>query len=251
MSQSTHKTKPCTYSVVIPLKNEENNIVDLINEIEPIMNTIGKGWELICIDDGSTDKTRATIESLIPQKPYLHLIVFKENYGQSSAFDAGFKASKGEFVITLDGDRQNDPKDIPHLAELMSDCDLACGIRTKRKDTFIKRITSRLANYVRNSLCDDGVQDTGCSLKIYRRECLKEIKMFHGMHRFLPALFKMEGFRIKQLPVNHRERMEGQSKYNFFNRSFNTIADLFAVRWMQKRHLKYQIESEISLEPRP
>ena len=127
---------------------------------------------------------------------------------------------------------------------MIDDCDLVCGIRAKRKDSLTKKLTSRLANFIRSRLCDDGVQDTGCSLKVYRNECLKNIKMYNGMHRFLPALFKIEGFRIKQIPVNHRERLKGQSNYNFFNRSFNTVADLFAVRWMQKRHLHYQIESQ-------
>lgn len=237
----------CVYSVVIPLKNEASNIVDLIQELEPVMYSLGHPWELICIDDGSTDGTRQILSDLLPQKPYLRIIFFKKNYGQSSAFDAGFKAARGEFVITLDGDRQNDPTDIPRLLELIRDCDMVCGIRLKRKDSFIKRMTSKLANYVRSRLCDDGVQDTGCSLKVYRKECLKHIKMYHGMHRFLPALFKIEGFRIKQIPVNHRERVKGKSNYNFFNRSFNTVADLLAVRWMQKRHLRYQIEAEKSL----
>ncbi len=236
----------CIYSVVIPLKNEASNIVDLINELEPVMFHIGHPWELICIDDGSTDGTRQILSELVSQKPYLRIIFFKQNYGQSSAFDAGFKAARGEFVITLDGDRQNDPRDIPRLIELIHECDLVCGIRLKRKDSFIKRVTSRLANFVRSRVCEDGVQDTGCSLKVYRKDCLRHIKMYHGMHRFLPALFKMEGFRIKQIPVNHRERVKGKSHYNFFNRSFNTIADLLAVRWMKKRHLRYQIESEQS-----
>lgn len=234
----------CVYSIVIPLKNEESNIVDLINELEPVMHHLKAHWELICIDDGSTDGTREILNTLMSQKPYLRTIFFTKNYGQSSAFDAGFKAAKGDFVITLDGDRQNDPHDIPRLLELIDDCDLVCGIRAKRKDSLTKKLTSRLANFIRSRLCDDGVQDTGCSLKVYRNECLKNIKMYNGMHRFLPALFKIEGFRIKQIPVNHRERLKGQSNYNFFNRSFNTVADLFAVRWMQKRHLHYQIESQ-------
>lgn len=234
------------YSVVIPLKNEESNIADLVNELEPIMNSLKEPWELICIDDGSTDGTLTALIDLLKEKKYLRIIIFKKNYGQSSAFDAGFKAAKGEFVITLDGDRQNDPADIPRLIEAIEDCDLVCGHRIHRRDPLVKRITSKLANKVRNWLCHDNVHDTGCSLKVYRTSCLRNIKMYNGMHRFLPALFKIEGFRIKELPVNHRERLKGISKYGFFNRSFNTISDLWAVSWMNKRQLRYEVEREIS-----
>jgi glycosyltransferase involved in cell wall biosynthesis len=233
------------YSVVIPLKNEAHNIVELIQELEPVMESLKKPWELICVDDGSTDETPQILQDLLKQKSYLRVLRFKQNYGQSSAFKAGFQAARGEFVITLDGDGQNDPADIPRLVQLMEECDLACGIRAKRKDTWVKRWTSKIANKVRNWLCEDGVQDTGCSLKVYRKSCLDQIKMYQGMHRFLPALFGIEGFRIQQLPVNHRERLRGKSNYNFFNRSFNVLADLWVVRWMKKRHLSYQIEQEL------
>lgn len=233
------------YSVIIPLKNEEDNIIDLIQELEPVMQGLKKTWELICIEDGSTDKTLEILTKLLSQKSYLKLIVFKKNYGQSSAFDAGFKAAKGQYVITLDGDRQNDPKDIPKLLKAIQNHDLACGIRINRKDPLSKKLISFVANKVRRFICDDGVSDTGCSLKVYRSSALKKIKMYQGMHRFLPALFKIEGLRIIEIPVNHRERVKGQTKYNFFNRSFNTLADLAAVRWMGKRQLRYQINKEL------
>jgi glycosyltransferase involved in cell wall biosynthesis len=230
------------FSVVIPLKNEEDNVVDLINELEPIMNDLKQPWELICIEDGSTDGTRALLKKLAHTKKYLNLILFPKNFGQSSAFDAGFKAAQGEFVITLDGDRQNDPADIPALVKLIESCDLVCGQRTKRQDPWSKRVISRVANSIRSRLCQDRVSDTGCSLKVYRTSCLREIKMYQGMHRFLPALFAIQGFRVKETPVNHRPRTRGVTKYNVFNRSFNTIVDLLAVRWMRKRHLNYQVE---------
>lgn len=230
------------YSVVIPLKNEQDNIVDLINELEPVMNGLGAPWELICVDDGSTDKTREILKTLSKTKPYLRPVFFTKNFGQSSAFDAGFKAAKGKFVITMDGDRQNDPADIPKMVNAMPQYDLICGHRVNRQDPWTKKITSTMANFIRSRACQDGVHDTGCSLKIYRTECLRQIKMFQGMHRFLPALFAIEGFRIMEMPVNHRERTKGTTKYNFFNRSFNTIADMWAVRWMRKRRLQYKIE---------
>lgn len=234
------------YSIVIPLKNEEGNITDLINEIEPVMTTIGKPWELLCIDDGSTDKTLEILKTLAPLKPSLRVLVFDRNYGQSSAFDAGFKAARGEWVITLDGDRQNDPADIPQLIAASDNFDLICGYRHNRRDPWHKRITSRLANFVRSRFCHDNIRDTGCSLKLYRASCLRDIKMFKGMHRFLPALFQIEGYRVTEVPVNHRERVRGTTKYTFFNRSFNTIADMLAVRWMGKRHVNYHIDREIS-----
>ncbi len=230
------------YSVVIPMKNEEGNVVDLVKELEPVMTALSVSWELICIDDGSTDQTLTILNDLAHTKPYLRVIAFDGNFGQSSAFDAGFKLARGEFVITLDGDRQNDPADIPRLIEAIGDSDLVCGMREKRNDPWHKTLISYFANHIRSRVCQDGMRDTGCSLKIYRKTCLEKIKMFHGMHRFLPALFKIEGFRIKQIPVNHRERTKGQTKYNLWNRSFNTIADLLAVRWMNKRRLKYKIK---------
>lgn len=232
------------YSVVIPLKNEEGNIADLIAEIEPVMKRLGERWELLCIDDGSTDQTGEILTGLLPQKPFLRVIRFDKNYGQSAAFDAGFRNACGEWVITLDGDLQNDPADIPKLLEACSTHDLICGSRVNRQDPWHKKITSRLANWIRKKLCGDTVNDTGCSLKVYRTKCLSRIKMFKGMHRFLPALFSIEGFRVIEIPVNHRKRTQGHTKYNLFNRSFNTIADMMAVRWMRKRHLNYTVTAE-------
>ena len=236
--------KPIRYSVVIPLKNEGENVHDLINELRPVMDSLGQAWELICIDDGSTDNTREILQSLSSSLPELRLIAFNKNYGQSSAFDAGFKHARGELVITLDGDRQNDPADIPKMLAAASDVDLVCGKRTNRQDPWVKKFTSLIANAIRSRVCGDGISDTGCSLKVYRSAAVRKIKMFSGMHRFIPALFLMEGFRIKEVSVNHRERVKGQTKYNFFNRSFNTISDMLAVRWMRKRRLHYQIEKE-------
>lgn len=228
------------YSVVIPLKNEEENIPGLIAELEPVMESLGKPWELLCIDDGSTDNTLSLLQNL--NKPYLRILSFTKNFGQSSAFDAGFRNAKGKFVITLDGDLQNDPKDIPKLLEKVNEADLVCGRRVKRNDPWSKKIISFFANRIRSRLCQDGVLDTGCSLKVFRLECLHQVKMYQGMHRFLPALFVIEGFQVTEVAVNHRKRERGTTKYNIFNRSFNTIADLLAVRWMRKRHLHYKIK---------
>lgn len=232
------------YSIVVPLKDEEGNIRPLVQEVEEVMSKLGAPWEMVCIDDGSKDTTLPILKEMSKDKPFLRTLVFTKNYGQSSAFDAGFRNARGEFVITMDGDRQNDPTDIPKLIELSANSDLVCGIRRKRRDNILKRSISLLANTIRSRVCKDGIQDTGCSLKLYRRECFNKIKMYHGMHRFLPALFQIEGFRVKEVLVNHRERTSGKTKYNFLNRSFNTVADMFAVRWMRKRHLNYQIDKD-------
>jgi len=234
------------YSVVIPIHNEEENIRELIAEIEPAMNSLGKPWELICIDDGSTDSSLLILQELCKTRPYLRILAFKRNYGQSSAFAAGFEHARGRFVITLDGDGQNDPSDIPELAKAIVDCDLVVGWRVHRRDPWNKRMISRLSNWVRSRVCQDEMHDTGCSLKIYRKEALRKIKMYKGMHRFLPALFCMEGLRVREIPVKHRERKHGVTKYHFFNRSIGPILDMLMVRWMLRRTLRHEVREEIT-----
>lgn len=234
------------YSVIVPMKNEESNVSELIKELEPIMASLNHSWELICINDGSTDNTLNVLKEFSKEKHYLRIINFDRNYGQSSAFDAGFREARGEFTITMDGDLQNDPKDIPKLLQVAEHADLVCGRRIQRRDSLNKKFFSWLGNSVRSRICQDGVKDTGCSLKVFRTLCFDKIKMYQGMHRFLPALFKIEGFRVTEVAVNHRHRKHGTTKYNIFNRSFNTISDMFAVHWMRKRHLKYKIEKEVT-----
>lgn len=232
------------YSIIVPIKDEEDNIYPLIEEIEPIMNALKSPWELICIDDGSQDKSLFLLKQLQKSKPFLRILSFKKNYGQSSAFDAGFKAALGQWIITLDGDLQNDPKDIPLLIDQSLNYDLVCGWRHTRRDRFSKRVTSLLSNFIRSRLCKDYIHDTGCSLKVFRKSALKQIKLFHGMHRFLPALFQMEGFKILEVKVNHRYRTQGKSKYHFFNRSIGPIIDMLAVYWMRKKRLRYQLHED-------
>ncbi len=236
------------YSIVVPIKDEEENIEDLVAEIEPVMERMGQPWELICVDDGSTDRSLLILQDLCKKKRFLRVLTFTRNFGQSAAFAAGFEAARGELIITLDGDRQNDPSDIPKLTAAMTDCDLVVGWRVNRRDPWKKRIVSRLSNWVRSRLCRDEMHDTGCSLKVYRKESLKRIKMYKGMHRFLPALFKIEGLRVKEIPVNHRERAKGATKYHFFNRSIGPIIDMFVVRWMRRRALHHKVREEISHE---
>ncbi len=231
------------YSIVVPIYNEKDNIAPLVQEIEWVMH--GFSWELIFVDDGSTDTSKQVLTTLSRTKPHIRAIFLKSNYGQSNALAAGIRASLGTWVITLDGDGQNDPRDIPLLIAAAHDCDMVSGIRKKRKDSLLKRLISRLANAVRSRLLKDKTTDTGCSLKLYRRSCFEKIPLYKGMHRFLPALFQIEGFTTKEIPVNHRPRERGSSKYTLFNRGISTLVDLFAVAWMKKRRLTYEIEREL------
>ncbi|MCB1134795.1 MAG: glycosyltransferase family 2 protein [Chlamydiia bacterium] len=228
------------YSIVVPVKDEVDNIVPLVTEIEKAMAPYANNWELIYVDDGSSDGSLGLLQSLAGTHPFLRVLAFDRNYGQSSAFDAGFRHARGRFVISLDGDGQNDPSDIPLLISAADKADLVCGQRVQRKDSFSKRWVSKLSNIVRSRLCQDGVKDTGCSLKLYRKEALDRIKLFDGMHRFLPALFLNEGLRILTVPVKHRPRERGKTKYGFFNRNINAVMDMFAVMWMRRRSLHYR-----------
>ena len=232
------------YSVIIPIYNEAENIPFLVKELEWVMHNHKDSWELIFIDDGSTDQSEQVLEKLKASKPFIRCVQLKKNYGQSSAFIAGVKAARGTWIISLDGDGQNDPRDIPKLLEL-SDYDLVAGIRQKRQDSWYKKLIGKAANAVRSRILNDDTTDTGCSLKMYRRSCLDKIPLFNGMHRFLPALFKIEGFSCTEIPVHHRQRRAGKSKYHLFNRGISLVFDLFGVLWMRKRRLHYEVKREL------
>ncbi|MFZ0565854.1 MAG: glycosyltransferase family 2 protein [Chlamydiales bacterium] len=234
------------YSVIVPFKDEEENIKTLVNELESVMEGMGQKWEFIAINDGSTDRSLSILQNLCLKKSYLRLLSSPRNLGQSAALNAGFKAARGEWIITLDGDCQNDPTDIVKLIGATPDCDLVVGWRINRQDPWKKKIISQISNWIRSRLCRDGMHDSGCSLKIYRSEALKKIKMYHGMHRFLPALFKIEGFSVKEITVNHRKRLKGKTKYHFFNRSIGPILDMFVVYWMHRRALNSKDHKEFS-----
>jgi glycosyltransferase involved in cell wall biosynthesis len=238
------------YSIVIPIYNEVDNIVSLVEEIEWVMNCHSGKWELIFVNDGSTDGSQQLIEALIDIKSHIRCISFTQNYGQTSAFAAGVSRSFGKWIISLDGDGQNDPRDIPLLIQTAQgsnfEYDLVAGIRRDRRDPLHKKIIGKVANFIRSRVLQDNTQDTGCSLKMYKRESLEKIPLFKGMHRFLPALFQIEGFRTIEVAVNHRKRLRGKSKYNLFNRGFSLFSDLLAVAWMRKRRLQYEIKSELA-----
>ncbi len=230
-------------SVVVPVFNEEQSIEPFTEELIGVLESIKRSYEIIFVDDGSTDASPQRIEKLGQRFQGIRSIRFKNNCGQTSAFDAGFKAALGDIIITLDADLQNDPHDIPGMLPFIGKYDLVCGWRYKRNDTFVRRVSSRIANAVRNRLSGENIQDVGCSLKVFRGEYAKRLKLYSGMHRFFPTLVKMEGGKVKEVKVNHRPREFGTSKYNVFNRVFRSFMDLLAVCWMKRRYLRYEIES--------
>jgi dolichol-phosphate mannosyltransferase len=226
-------------SVVVPVYNEEANLPILQEELRTALG--GLDYEIIFVDDGSVDRTVEQIETA----PNIRLIRFEENAGQSAAIYAGLTAARGATVVIIDGDLQNDPADIPKiLAEIARGADLVCGYRVKRQDTAVKRLTSQIANAVRSRYTKDGVRDTGCTLKAMRRECVGALLPFKGMHRFIPALVKAAGYRLVEVPVNHRPRRFGQSKYGLGNRAVRATTDMFGVRWLLSRRLNYKIREK-------
>jgi dolichol-phosphate mannosyltransferase len=232
---------PTEISIVIPAYNEEESLVPLTAAIVDTLAALGVSYELLFVDDGSEDNTAQVLRELAAKQPEVRMIRFRQNAGQSAALDAGFRWARGQVVITLDADLQNDPGDIPRLLEKLKDYDVVCGIRQGRQDTWLRRVSSDIANGIRRRVLQDDIVDVGCSLRAYRRHCLASIKLFTGMHRFLPVLLQIEGFRIGQTPVRHHPRRHGHSKYNVRNRAWRALTDLWAVRWMQSRQLRYDI----------
>jgi glycosyltransferase involved in cell wall biosynthesis len=233
MSEATHSPG---ISVVVPLFNEEESVAILQSELRDAL--IGIDYEIVFVDDGSADHTVERIET----GPNIRVIRFEKNAGQSAAVYAGLKAARGASLVLIDGDLQNDPADIPRLlAEIAGGADLVCGYRARRRDTLVKRLTSWIANAVRSRFTKDGVRDTGCTLKAMRRECVNALVPFKGMHRFIPALVRGASYRLVEIPVNHRPRQFGQSKYGLGNRALRATIDMFGVRWLLARRLNYKI----------
>ncbi len=225
-------------SIVVPLYNEEGNVAELQRQIDAALT--GREYEIVFVDDGSTD---ATLKN-IPGGPRVRVLRLEKNSGQSAAMHAGIHQARGEIIATLDGDLQNDPADIPAmLTMLQQGWDLVCGYRARRKDTAFKRLQSRIANAVRGRFVGDGVRDTGCTLKIMRRDCREALLLFNGMHRFIPALIRNMGWRVTEMPVNHRPRVSGVSKYGFGNRALRATMDMFGVRWLNSRRTRYTIQA--------
>jgi dolichol-phosphate mannosyltransferase len=219
--------------------NEEGNVAELQRQIA--MALVGYDYELVLVDDGSTD---ATVSQVLLAE-HVRLLEFEKNAGQSAAMHAGIHRARGGLIVTLDGDLQNDPADIPAMIRKLNEgYDLVCGYRASRKDAVLKRLQSRIANAVRSRFVGDRVRDTGCTLKVMRRECREALLLFHGMHRFIPALIGGMGWRVTEMPVNHRPRIHGVSKYGFGNRALKATMDMFGVRWLNSRRRSYQIKKD-------
>ena len=233
-------------SVVIPVYNEEDNLRPLWDELRQVLEGLGQSFEVVFVDDGSRDRSAEIIRELRRADPRVRLVQILRNAGETAANDAGFRSARGRIVVTMDADLQNDPHDIPALLAPLGEYDAVTGWRVNRGagDSTVKRLSSRIANRIRNALSEETIQDSGCTFRAFRRECLVGLVLYRGFHRFIPTLLKMRGFRVLEIPVNHRPRRAGQSKYGVMNRAFVAFADLLAVRWMKSRYLRYEIAED-------
>ncbi len=229
-------------SVVVPVYNEYDNLEELTVRINKPLEEKFNYFEIIYVDDGSTDGSSELLDRLAESYEEVKAFHFTKNNGQTTAFAAGFDKAKGELIVTLDADLQVDPADIHKLLSYCNDYDLVIGIRENRQDNLIKKISSKIANGVRNWLTNEDIQDTGCPLKIFKKKVIRNLILFQGMHRFFPTLAKLKGYQVREVPVNHYPRKHGQSKYGINNRMWKGLLDTLAVRWMQKRNISYQFK---------
>jgi glycosyltransferase involved in cell wall biosynthesis len=228
-------------SIVVPFYNEADNVEPLHREVDAAVAELPGGVEFVYVDDGSSDATRERLLGLAKRDPRIRVLRLEPNSGQSAALEAGFRAARGEILVTLDGDLQNDPADVPRLLAEMERFDVVNGVRVDRHDGLVRRVSSRVGNAFRNWVTRESVTDVGCSLRAMRAVHAKRVKLFRGMHRFLPTLLRMEGATLTEIPVSHRARRHGSSKYGIGNRAFVGFVDVLAVRWMQSRVRRYRV----------
>ena len=228
-------------SLVIPVRDEAESLEALHRELDAAVGGWPGGLEILFVDDGSRDASRARLQGIAEKDPRVRVLALDAPHGQSAALDAGFRAARGELIATLDADLQNDPADLPRLLAALEQADVICGVRVARRDGLLRQLSSRIANAFRNALTSESVRDVGCSLRVIRRSHLARVKLHRGMHRFLPTLLALEGARVIELPVAHRPRRHGRSKYGILDRLFVGLVDVFAVRWMKSRRLDYQV----------
>jgi dolichol-phosphate mannosyltransferase len=228
-------------SAVIPAFNEVENLPQLFTEMRAALEGTGRAWELVMVDDGSTDGSAEAIVAESQRDDRVRAVRLERNAGQSAALAAGLSRARGGIIVTMDADLQNDPADLPRLLAALAGADVVSGIRARRKDSWVRLVSSRVANAVRRGVLGDPVTDIGCSFKAYRREALEGMPMFVGVHRFLPALCVFRGARFTEVPLNHRARLHGVSKYGVGNRLWRGLADLVGVQWMKARLVKYRV----------
>ncbi len=228
-------------SVVIPIFNEADNIRPLTTNILETVISMPWSWELIYIDDGSTDGSSHEIQCVTRRDTRIRYLCKTINRGQSYAFREGFRMARGKLIVTMDGDMQNDPNDIPMLLNMVEDETAVCGIRQKRCDNYVRRFSSKFANFIRRLVFHDGVEDTGCSLKVMPRDAVLNFPVFNGAHRFYPVFLRAQGIKIKQVNVNHRPRLYGKSKYGIVNRGLHAFIDMMGVAWLISRTHKNQV----------
>jgi glycosyltransferase involved in cell wall biosynthesis len=236
-------------SIVIPVYNEVENIRPLVEQLRAALVDWHGPLEFLFVDDGSTDGTLDALRTAQATDRRIRVAHFRRNLGQTAALAAGFRLARGRALVTLDGDLQNDPAEIPRLVALLQNWDVVCGVRVRREDNWWKRISSRIANGFRNWATRDDIIDTGCTLKAFRRESLERLELYRGMHRFLPTLLKMKGCRVTQVPVRHRPRLHGRTKYGTWGRLVKGLADVWAVRWMQKNWIDFEPMLEVIEQP--
>jgi glycosyltransferase involved in cell wall biosynthesis len=236
---------PPELSIVLPVFEEAESLAELWREVADVLASLGQPAEVIFVDDGSGDASAAILRDLAARDARIRLIRFQANAGLSAAFFAGFAAARGRIVVSMDSDLQNDPRDIAALLAGLEGADAAVGWRRIRHDSWLKRVSSRVANRIRDRVTGDRVTDSACSLRAMRRECLAAIPPYTGMHRFVPTLLRLAGYRVVEVPVNHRPRRFGRSKFGVRNRALRAFADLLVVRWMLRRRLRYAVVEEI------
>jgi glycosyltransferase involved in cell wall biosynthesis len=239
MSDSTQRE----FSVVVPVYNEIDGIDPLVGRVRVALDSAGLDWELVLVDDGSTDGSSEKMDALDEADERIRVLHFETNCGQTAGLDAGFKHARGGYIALLDADLQTFPEDLPHLLSILREeqLDAVVGIREDRKDTGWRKFSSWFANGVRNRLTREDIVDTGCPIKVFRAEAIRSVKLFTGMHRFLPTLLRMEGFTVRQVPVRHASRVTGSSKYGTLDRAFTGLRDALGVRWMQDRSMRWKI----------
>ena len=240
---------PPTLSIVLPCYNESGNLRELVGALRAVLEPLGITYEFVITDDCSQDNSWSVLQELAAADPRVRAQRFAFNCGQSAALWAGMKAARGQYIVTLDADLQNDPKDLPKLLEELKRFDCVCGSRVEARragDSWVRVLSSRIANGVRNQLSGETISDSGCNYRAFKRECIADLKFFKGMHRFLPTLLKIEGFTVTEVPISNNPRFAGTSNYGVWNRLFASFYDLLAVRWMKKRMFKYRIAETIN-----